>query len=90
MRSSRKICADSVVTSPPSALNEPFAFEINSPSTSAEMVATIAIDKETTLFVSSVRWCAGRHCLIAQPASAPANIYHKQLDIDDERIKRHV
>ena len=36
--SSRRICADSAVTSPPSILNEVFAFEINSPSTSAETV----------------------------------------------------
>ena len=51
----RRICADSVVTSPPSARNEVLAFEISSPSTSAETVATTAMDTETRLFVSSVR-----------------------------------
>ena len=55
MLSSRRICADSVVTSPPSARNEVLAFEISSPSTSAETVATTAMDTETRLFVSSVR-----------------------------------
>ena len=50
-----RICADSVVTSPPSARNEVLALEISSPSTRAETVATTAMDTETRLFVSSVR-----------------------------------
>jgi hypothetical protein len=48
-------CADSMVTSPPSALNEVLAFEVSSPSTSAETVATTAMDTETRFFVSSDR-----------------------------------
>jgi len=35
-------------------MNELFALEINSPSTSAETVATTAIDTETRFLVSSV------------------------------------
>ena len=48
-------CAERVVTSPPSALNDVLAFEIRSPSTSAENVATTAIDTDTVLLVSSQR-----------------------------------
>ena len=44
-----------MVTSPPSERNEVLAFEISSPSTSAETVATTAMDTETRPFVSSVR-----------------------------------
>ena len=47
--------AERAVTSSLRAINEVLAFEISSPSTSAEIVPTIAIDTETRLLVSSVR-----------------------------------
>jgi len=62
--------AESVVTSPLRAMNEVLAFEISSPSTSAVIVATTAIETETRLFVSSFRWCVGRRCRAPQPANA--------------------
>src|ERR1041385_753410 len=63
--------ADRVVTSPLRAMKEVLAFEIRRPRTSAEIVPTTAIETETRLFVSSVRWCAGRRCWAAQPTNAP-------------------
>src|SRR5881275_2503651 len=51
-------------------MNELFAFEISSPSTSAVIVPTTAIETETRLFVSSFRWCVGRRCRAPQPANA--------------------
>src|SRR3977135_1603288 len=62
--------AESVVTSPLRAMNEVLAFEISSPSTSAVIVPTTAIETETRLFVSSFRWCVGRRCRAHQPANA--------------------
>jgi hypothetical protein len=58
-------------------MNELLALEISNPSTSAETVATTAIDTETRLFVSSVRWCGRRRRLSTQPANAPAEITAK-------------
>jgi hypothetical protein len=60
MRSSRRISADSAVTSPPRAMNKLFAFEINSPSTSAEIVATTHRHRDEVFgFVGHVmRWQA--------------------------------
>jgi hypothetical protein len=55
-------------------LNELLAFDSRSPRTKAEIVATTAIDTETTLFVSSERWCCGTRRLISAPANAPANV----------------
>src|SRR5262245_34996184 len=52
--SSRRMSADSAITSPARVANEVLAFEINSPSTSAEIVATTAIDTETRVLVASV------------------------------------
>ena len=53
--SSRRSCADSTVTSPPSRVNDVFALEMSSPSTSAETVATTAVETDTRFFVSSVK-----------------------------------
>src|SRR5207248_7852119 len=63
--------AESIVTSPLRAMNEVLAFEISSPSTSAEIVPTTAIETETRLFVSSFNWCAGRRRRVSQPTNAP-------------------
>src|SRR5438046_708875 len=51
-------------------MNELLAFEISSPSTSAVIVPTTAIETETRLFVSSFRWCVGRRCRAHQPTNA--------------------
>src|SRR5262245_41872160 len=47
------------------------------PRTSADRVATMAVDTETRFFVSSVRCSAGRSFLSFQPANAPAEIRMK-------------
>lgn len=71
--------AESVVTSPLRAMNEVLAFEISSPSTSAEIVPTTAIETETRLFVSSFRWCAGKRRRVSQPANAPPTSTAKMI-----------
>lgn len=62
------------VTCPWTALNELSAFESKRPRTKAEIVATTAIDTETTLFVSSVRLCCGTRHRTTAPANDPAKI----------------
>src|SRR5262245_65958896 len=77
--SSRRISADSNVTYPACRINVEFAFEMRSPSTSADTVATIAVETETRPLVSSVSCSAGRSFLSFQPTNAPAKITVKTI-----------
>ena len=50
MWSIRRISADRVVTSPPNRVKDVFAFEMRRPRTSAETVASTAVDTFTRFF----------------------------------------
>jgi hypothetical protein len=58
-------------------MNELFAFEISSPRTNAEIVVTTAIETDTRLFVSSVRWSRGRSRLTHRPTNVPVRMTTK-------------